>query len=56
MGFEETRDFTGYGIHGTQDPTSVGKESSAGCIRLRNEDVEDLFAWIPRGAGVTIVR
>jgi lipoprotein-anchoring transpeptidase ErfK/SrfK len=54
MGFEETRDFTGYGIHGTQDPTSVGKESSAGCIRLRNEDVELLFDFVPYGTEVVI--
>ena len=37
----------GYGIHGTVDPDSVGTPSSAGCVRLRNEEVEELFDFIP---------
>ena len=37
----------GYGIHGTVDPDSVGTPSSAGCVRLRNEHVEELFDFIP---------
>ena len=37
----------GYGIHGTVDPDSVGTPSSAGCVRLRNEQVEELFDFIP---------
>ena len=37
----------GYGIHGTIEPESVGTPSSAGCIRLRNEEVEELFDFIP---------
>ena len=32
-----------YGIHGTIDPTSIGKMSSMGCIRLRNEDVTVVY-------------
>jgi len=45
----------GYGIHGTWEPDSVGKQSSQGCIRLRNEEVEELFTIVPIGASVTIV-
>ena len=38
---------SGYGIHGTVDPDSIGTPSSAGCVRLRNEQVEELFDFIP---------
>ena len=34
---------TDYGIHGTNDPTSIGTEASRGCIRMRNKDVEELY-------------
>ena len=37
----------GYGIHGTTDPGSIGKAASAGCVRMRNEEVEELFDFIP---------
>ena len=46
MGFEDRGDFYGYGIHGTNDSTTVGKESSNGCIRLTNENVEELFKYV----------
>ncbi|MCK4626451.1 MAG: L,D-transpeptidase [Phycisphaerae bacterium] len=36
----------GYGIHGTNDPSSIGKASSLGCIRLGNNDIEMLFAML----------
>jgi lipoprotein-anchoring transpeptidase ErfK/SrfK len=38
-----------YGIHGTWEPDSIGKESSKGCIRMRNEDVQWLFDLIVAG-------
>ena len=50
----QTPDVKGYGLHGTWDPSSIGKAESAGCIRLRNEDVEELFTLIPLGTPVTI--
>ncbi|MDD7986709.1 L,D-transpeptidase family protein [Lentisphaera marina] len=37
----------GYGIHGTSAPESIGTASSLGCIRMKNEDVEELFNFIP---------
>ena len=43
-----------YGIHGTQDPGTIGSFESWGCIRLRNEDVEDLFELVGPGARVVI--
>ncbi len=44
----------GYGIHGTWEPDTIGKQASAGCIRLLNSDVEELFALVPEGTPVTI--
>lgn len=35
-----------YGIHGTNDPSSIGKNVSAGCVRMYNEDVQWLFQTI----------
>jgi len=48
-------DLSGYGIHGTIDPESIGKQVTAGCVRMRNEDVEELYNIIPRGTRVEIV-
>jgi lipoprotein-anchoring transpeptidase ErfK/SrfK len=45
----------GYGIHGTWEPGTIGKQASAGCVRLGNADVEELFIIIPVGTPVTIV-
>ncbi len=44
----------GYGIHGTWDTNSIGKQSSAGCIRLLNDDVAELYVMLPIGTPVTI--
>ncbi|HEY4392130.1 MAG TPA: L,D-transpeptidase, partial [Paenibacillus sp.] len=45
---------TNYAIHGTNDPDSIGKDESHGCIRMLKKDVEELFDMIPRGAKVQI--
>jgi lipoprotein-anchoring transpeptidase ErfK/SrfK len=47
-------ELTGFGIHGTWQRDSIGKQSSAGCIRMLNEDVEELFDLVPRKISVTI--
>jgi lipoprotein-anchoring transpeptidase ErfK/SrfK len=44
-----------YGIHGTNQPHSIGGSLSHGCIRLRNKDVEALYPLIPVGTTVKIV-
>ncbi len=44
-----------YGIHGTNNPWSIGRYASHGCIRMRNKDVEELFEWVPLGTDVKIV-
>ena len=46
IGFEDRNDLYGYGIHGTADPDSIGKDMSNGCIRMRNENVEELFDFV----------
>lgn len=47
-------DLKGYGIHGTIEPEKIGKPASLGCVRMRNEDVEELFDLIPIGTPITI--
>jgi len=42
------------GIHGTDAPETIGKAESEGCIRMKNEDIEDLFNSIKIGTKVTI--
>jgi lipoprotein-anchoring transpeptidase ErfK/SrfK len=44
----------GYGIHGTNAPRSIGQAASHGCIRLRNRDMERLFAMLQVGDVVEI--
>jgi len=46
--------FPGYGIHGTNNPDSIGKAVSSGCIRLRNEDVEELARLVGIGTPVRL--
>ena len=42
------------GIHGTNDPSSIGRRVSHGCIRLRNADIARLVRTLPLGTLVTI--
>ncbi|MBI4436053.1 MAG: L,D-transpeptidase family protein [Candidatus Omnitrophica bacterium] len=44
-----------YGIHGTTDPLTIGQQVTAGCVRMQNKDVEELFDLIPIGTEVAIV-
>lgn len=43
-----------YGIHGTNDPSSIGKRVSQGCIRMYNHDVVELAKLVPIGTSVRI--
>jgi len=43
-----------YGIHGTNQPNSIGKAASSGCIRVGRKDLEELFAHIDVGDAVQI--
>jgi lipoprotein-anchoring transpeptidase ErfK/SrfK len=44
-----------YRIHGTNEPSSIGKAASSGCIRMLNADVMELYANIKLGATVTVL-
>ena len=48
-------DKQGYGIHGTTQPEAIGQQVTAGCVRMINKDVEELFDIVPVGTDVTIV-
>lgn len=54
LGFENTKDAQGIGIHGTNEPESIGKAESLGCIRMRNEEVEELFEFVAIGTAVAV--
>ena len=45
----------GYGIHGTTKPETIGTHATLGCIRMLNEDVEELFDLVPAGTVVRII-
>ncbi|OYW58862.1 MAG: hypothetical protein B7Z31_06885 [Rhodobacterales bacterium 12-65-15] len=45
---------TMFRIHGTSDPTSIGHATSAGCIRLFNQDILDLYQRVPTGTQVKV--
>lgn len=51
MGLSKDR----YGIHGNNNPSSIGKAVSLGCIRMYNHDIESIFPLIPIGTPVKIV-
>ena len=45
----------GYGIHGTNEPKSIGKAASHGCIRLAKADLEELYPLVAVGDTVRLV-
>ncbi len=55
LGFNRD-EFSGFGIHGTRFPETIGTESSAGCIRMRNDDVEELFDLLDYNARISITK
>jgi lipoprotein-anchoring transpeptidase ErfK/SrfK len=52
--YRDGRD-TYYRIHGTNEPSSVGRAVSNGCIRMLNAHVKDLFERVPLGTRVVIL-
>jgi lipoprotein-anchoring transpeptidase ErfK/SrfK len=44
-----------YRIHGSNEPWTIGSQVSSGCIRMRNEDVIDLYNRVPVGAKVIVI-
>lgn len=53
---EATRDLMGYGIHGTIDPDSIGKQTSMGCIRMRARDVEVIYEVLMESVSTVEIR
>ena len=51
MGF----DLSGYGIHGTTEPETLGQQVTQGCVRMRNSEVEELYTIVPVGTEVEVV-
>lgn len=45
----------GYGIHGTIEPGSIGRQATKGCVRMTNSDVEEVYIIVPAGTEVNIV-
>lgn len=45
----------GYGIHGTPEPTQIGKTASSGCVRLTNWDAEQLASAVEEGVEVEFI-
>lgn len=43
-----------YGIHGTDNPWSIGSYASGGCVRLQNAHVEEIYPWVSIGTRVII--
>lgn len=52
--FNENGD-TGYRMHGTTHPESIGRDASSGCIRMFNEDAMDLYRRCPVGTAVLVL-
>ncbi len=50
----DTARVRGIGIHGTTDPASIGTSASDGCIRMLNQDVEEIFLMIPLNPHVPV--
>jgi lipoprotein-anchoring transpeptidase ErfK/SrfK len=46
--------WTGIAIHGTHDPSSVGTNASEGCVRMNNNDLQELKRIVKVGTAVTI--
>lgn len=50
----ETAKFTGYGIHGTVEPQSIGKQMSMGCVRLGDTEVQVVYELISESSTIVI--
>jgi len=45
----------GYGIHGTNEPKSIGKAASHGCIRMARKDLEEMYEMVHVGDSVELI-
>lgn len=51
-----TQNAKSYGIHGTIEPDSIGKEASMGCVRLRDDDIKLLYSMLYEGQSNVFIR
>lgn len=51
-GLGDSAAYTGYGLHGTIDPQSIGTQASLGCVRLQAEDIEQVYELLEEGISV----
>ncbi|MGQ3685394.1 MAG: L,D-transpeptidase family protein [Candidatus Loosdrechtia sp.] len=56
IGFKDRPDASGFGIHGTTQPETIGTAASLGCIRMLNSDVEELFDFVTLDTEIIIYR
>ena len=54
IGFKDKPNLSGFGIHGTTIPESIGTASSNGCVRMVNSDVEELYDFVTRDTEIVI--
>lgn len=45
-----------YGLHGTNEPFSIGKDASHGCVRHENVDIARIFPTVPIGVSVSVIQ
>lgn len=55
-GVGESAAYSGYGLHGTIDPDSIGKQKSMGCVRLSDADVELMYEVLTEGVSTVSIR
>jgi lipoprotein-anchoring transpeptidase ErfK/SrfK len=53
-GVGDAAGYAGYGLHGTIEPSSIGREMSMGCVRMRDADIELVYELL--GEQVSVVR
>lgn len=54
-GLGDTAVFTGYGIHGTIEPDSIGTQASMGCVRMLAEDVAFIYELLVEGVSLVVI-
>ena len=53
---ERIRGLDGYGIHGTIDLDSIGRQASMGCVRMRPDDVELIYGVLMEDISTVVIR
>ena len=53
---DAVRDVSGYGIHGTIEPDSIGRQASMGCVRMHHEDVAIIYEVLIEGASTVRIQ